>query len=164
MAGKQLSIDEALRLLKELPDEIAKLTEGLSPEQLCAAPLLDVWSAVDLLAHLRSCADVWGDCIARILAEEQPTLRAVSPRSWTRRSGYRDLAFAPSFGAFRTQRAALLAVLEPLPPEGWTRSAMVNGAGAPLERTVQFYAQWLALHERSHIAQFEQIGVAFAGS
>ncbi|MCA9948524.1 MAG: hypothetical protein KDE48_02675 [Anaerolineales bacterium] len=35
--------------------------------------------------------------------------------------------------------------------------AALTGAGRPLERTVQFYAQWLAEHERSHLKQFKQI-------
>ena len=60
-------------------------------------------------------------------------------------------------GDFATQRAELLAVLEPLPPEGWSRAATVTGAGKPLERTVLFYAQWLARHERPHIKQVERI-------
>ncbi len=59
--------------------------------------------------------------------------------------------------AFATQRADLLAVLEPLPPEGWSRAATVTGAGKVLERTVLFYARWLAGHERPHVKQIERI-------
>jgi hypothetical protein len=33
----------------------------------------------------------------------------------------------------------------------------VTGAGKPLERTVLFYANWLARHERRHVDQIEQI-------
>jgi hypothetical protein len=58
---------------------------------------------------------------------------------------------------FTTQRADLLAVLEPLRPEGWSRAATITGAGRPLERTVLFYAQWLARHERSHLKQIQGI-------
>jgi hypothetical protein len=56
-----------------------------------------------------------------------------------------------------TQRAELLALLESLTPEDWARGATVTGAGKPLERTVQFYGQWLAEHERSHLKQFKQL-------
>jgi thiaminase len=59
--------------------------------------------------------------------------------------------------AFTAQRAALLAVLQPLTPEAWSRTALVTGAGKPRERTVQIYAQWLANHEQSHIRQIERI-------
>ena len=44
-----------------------------------------------------------------------------------------------------------------LPRKGWSRGATVTGAGAPLERTVLFYAQWVALHERPHVKQVEDI-------
>lgn len=46
---------------------------------------------------------------------------------------------------------------EPLPHEGWSRAATVTGAGRVLERTVLFYAQWLAHHERQHVRQFERL-------
>jgi hypothetical protein len=53
--------------------------------------------------------------------------------------------------------AELLAILEPLAPVGWARAATVTGAGKPLERTVRFYAEWLAVHERPHVKQIERI-------
>jgi hypothetical protein len=110
-----------------------------------------------VLAHLRACADVWGNCIVTMIAEDRPTLRAVNPRTWIKRTDYRDLEFRPSLRVFATQRADLLAVLEPLPPDGWSRSATVTGAGAVLERTVLTYAQGLARHERPHVKQIERI-------
>jgi hypothetical protein len=65
--------------------------------------------------------------------------------------------FKPSLQAYTAQRADLLAILEPLTPEDWSRAATVTGAGKPLERTVYTYAQWLANHERPHIKQIERI-------
>jgi hypothetical protein len=59
--------------------------------------------------------------------------------------------------AYAEQRADLLAVLEPLAPEDWSRAATVRGAGKVLERTVLSYAQWLANHERPHVKQIERI-------
>lgn len=157
MAGRQMTADEVLALLAETPRRIDAITAGLTPAQLRAVPEAGEWSANDVLAHLRSCADVWGGCIAAMLAEDRPTLRAVDPRTWTRQTDYPDLEFRPSFAAFAAQRAGLLAVLEPLPEEGWSRSATVTGAGRVLERTVKSYAQWLARHERPHVRQIERI-------
>jgi hypothetical protein len=48
-------------------------------------------------------------------------------------------------------------LLEPLPHEAWSRAATVTGAGKVLERTVLFYGQWLARHERTHVKQIERI-------
>ncbi len=157
MSSRELTIEQVLAMLAETPRRIAVLTDGRAPDQLRTAPKEGEWSANDVLAHLRACADMWGTCIVAMLAEERPTLRAVNPRTWIKKTDYLELEFGPSFRAFARQRADLLAVLEQLPPEGWSRSATVTGAGKVLERTVLFYARWLALHERPHVKQIERI-------
>ena len=144
-------------MLAATPPRIAALTAGLGPAQLRTAPPEGGWSANEVLAHLRACADVWGDCIAAMIAHDRPTLRAVDHRTWIRQTDYLDQACEPSFHAFAAQRTALLAVLEPLAPEGWSRAATVTGAGKVLERTVLSYAQWMARHERPHLKQLERM-------
>ncbi len=157
MPGRSLASEQVLTLLAATPQRIAALTADLTPVQLQSTPNPDEWSANDVLAHLRACADVWGGCIEAIIAEERPTLRAVNPRTWIKQTNYRALEFRPSLHAFATQRAELLAVLEPLPAEGWSRAATVTGAGKVLERTVLSYARWLAEHERPHVKQIDRI-------
>ena len=158
MPSRSLTREQVLTLLAATPSRLAALTAGLAPSQLHAAPDHDEWSANDVLAHLRACADVWGNCIATIIAEDTPTLRGVNPRSWIKKTSYRELDFRPSLRSFAAQRTDLLAVLEPLPPEGWSRTATVTDmTGRAFERTVLFYAQWLARHERPHLKQIERI-------
>ncbi len=152
-----LPIEQILILLAQTPPRIAALTEGLTPAQLCVAPNPGEWSANDVLAHLRSCADVWGDCIAEIIAQDHPTIRAVNPTTWIKQTDYPEQEFQPSLQAFAAQRTALLAVLESLPPESWSRGATVWGAGRTLEQTVLTYAGSLAIHERPHIKQIGRI-------
>jgi hypothetical protein len=155
--NRSLTIAQVLTLLAATPPRIAALTDGLLPAQLQATPSRDEWSANDVLAHLRACADMWGNCIAAMIAQDRPTLRAVNPRTWINRTDYREQAFQPSSHAFAMQRTELLAVLEPLTSEDWARAAILTGAGKPLERTVLSYAQWLAGHERPHLKQIERI-------
>ena len=157
MPDKPITIDQILAILAETPRRIAELTDGLNPAQLRKRSSPDEWSATDVLAHLRACADMWGGSIATILAEDHPTIRAINPRTWIKRTDYPELEFAPSFEAFTTQRAELLTVLTSLSPEAWSRSATITGAGAPLERTVRRYATWLARHERPHVRQIASI-------
>jgi hypothetical protein len=157
MPKKSLTSEQVLNTLAATPSRLAALTAALTPAQLLAAPAPDEWSARDVLAHLRSCADVWGDCITAILAADSPTLKAINPTTWIDQTTYRELAFQPSFDAFTTQRAELLTILEPLPPADWARTATITGAGKPLERTVQLYAQWLARHEQPHIKQIDRL-------
>ena len=100
---------------------------------------------------------MWGNAMVTMVSEDKPTLRAVNPLTWINKTDYLDLEFRPSLRSFATQRTALLAVLEPLPHEGWSRTATVTGAGAVLERNVLFYGRWLAGHERTHVKQVEHI-------
>ena len=157
MPSRLLTTEQVMTLLAETPPRIAALTADLSPTQLYTPPNHDGWSVNDVLAHLRACADVWGNCIVAMIAEDTPTLRAVNPRTWIKKTDYLELEFRPSLRSFATQRADLLAVQEPLPHEGWSRAATVTGAGKVLERTVLFYAQWLARHERPHVKPVERI-------
>ena len=87
-----------------------------------ASPEPDTWSVNDVLAHLRACHDVLGGSILRIIAEDTPRWRRMSPRTWTRKTDYPEWEFAPSFTAFKRQRTELLKVLEPLAPEAGTGS------------------------------------------
>jgi hypothetical protein len=157
VASKPLTNEQILTILAETPPRITALSAGLTPAQLRTPPNPGEWSANDVLAHLRACADVWGDCIGVILAQDGPTIRAINPRSWIKKTDYPDLEFGPSLRAFATQRAELLPVLAALPAEAWSRQATVTGAGRPLERTVRFYAQWMARHERTHYKQIQRI-------
>jgi hypothetical protein len=147
----RLTIDQVLTQLAEQPKTIGALTAGLPRARLHRPLSHGEWSLNDVLAHLRSCSDMWGKYIATIIADDHPTIRAMNPRTWIKSTDYPDLEFAPSLRAFRRQRAGLLALLRPLPTATWSRGATVTGAGKPLERTVLDYARWLANHERSHV-------------
>ncbi|HSL42663.1 MAG TPA: DinB family protein [Anaerolineales bacterium] len=157
MPPKALGIEQILTILAEGPPRLAEFTIGLTTAQLHATPGPGEWSANEVLAHLRACADVWGNCIAAITNQDRPTIRAVNPRTWIQGTDYPEQEFRSSLQAFTAQRTALLAVLESLSPEDWSRSAVVTGAGKPLERSVHSYAQWMAEHERPHVKQIKRI-------
>jgi DinB superfamily len=157
MSKSPLTIEQVLHLLTEAPPRIAESTNGLTTAQLQTPPNQGEWSINDVLAHLRSCADMWGSAIQTILAQDRPTIRAINPRTWIEQTNYPELKFQTAFRAFTKQRTDLLKVLEALPKKSWYRSAIITGAGKPLERTVFFYAHWLATHERTHVEQIGRI-------
>ncbi len=166
MAGNaKLTVEEILAQLAETPQSLAALTAPLSPAQLRTSPDPGngEWSASDVLAHLRSCADVWGGNIQVILTQEEPTIRVISPRAWIDKTNYPGLAFRPSLRAFTKQRAGLLATLRSLPPRSWKCQATVTGAGKPMAYTVHYYAERLAVHERVHVKHVADIVSAVAG-
>lgn len=160
MSKTRLTTDQVLTMLSGAPARIAEATQGLTPDQVRAAPGPGEWSATEVLAHLRACADVWGGGIATILAGDQPALRAIDPRTWVEQTDYRDLAFHDSLQAYAAQRAGLMTTLTSLPPDAWDRSITVTGAGKPLQRTVFSFAHRLAIHERPHLKQIARAAAA----
>src|SRR5688572_15050531 len=104
MPDELLPIDQILTRLTEQPPRIAALTADLSSDQLHTAASPDEWSANDVLAHLRSCADVLGKYMMRIINEDKPAFRYVSPRTWMKKTDYPKQEFQASLSAFTKQR------------------------------------------------------------
>ncbi len=153
-----------LAQLKEQPGQIAQLTAGLSEKQLRAAPEPGEWACVEILGHLRACGDVWGGYIERMLDEDHPTFRYLSPRTWIRKTDYNDQEFASSFRLFKAQRSSLLHVLTALKPSDWQRGANVKTTDRTHQRTVHYYAHNLADHEGIHLLQIAKTIRAVASS
>src|SRR3954471_18337466 len=145
-----------IALLQTTPRHIGSAVGGLSDPELCWKPAPDSWSLAEVLAHLRACADVWGESIMKILKQDNPTFRYVSPRTWIKKTNYLHLDFKASLPEFRKQREELLTVLQPLPYEDWLRRAKVKAAKLR-EETVLSYGQRLANHEAGHCGQIDRI-------
>jgi hypothetical protein len=157
LISKFLPIDQILAILKETPPRLKKLTSGLKAIQLYTAPDTGEWSVNEVLAHLRACDDVWGNYyMMTILAQQKPTIKARNPRTWIKETDYLEQDFESSLRAFTKQRKKLLAALESLSPQDWSRTNTLIGAGKPLQQTLLSHADGLARHERAHLKQIER--------
>jgi hypothetical protein len=148
-------IELVLAALANTPKEIARIARGYDAAQLRRPPSPEAWSARDIMAHLRACADVWGGSIDRMVTEDHPRFRYVSPRGWMKKSGYLDHDFHASLQAFSDARAALLGTLRSLDPDGWSRGATLTGTTRS-DPTVLDYAKRMADHEVRHIDQLNR--------
>jgi len=146
-------IEKYLGLLSNTSRRIMKATQGFDDLRLQYKIDKKAWSVNDILAHLRSCADVWGGSIEAMLAQDTPTLPYRHPRQWIKKTNYPDLMFQESFQAFRMQRKSLLNVLSNLPFEDWSRAAMIKHR----EHTVFSETRRMALHEDIHCQQIEEL-------
>jgi uncharacterized damage-inducible protein DinB len=145
-----------LNVLSETPKQIARLARGRSHLQLHRKPDANAWSAREIVAHLRACADVWGSSIDRMLSEEHPTIRYVSPRSWIRKTDYLQQDFRDSLRAFSHHRATLIRTLNGLDAAGWSRGATFTATTQGREATVLTYAARIADHEVRHLGQLQR--------
>src|ERR1044071_3307874 len=108
MKATSAEIENYLKLLEETSNRLKKVTKAFDEARLQRRTENQPWSVNDILAHLRSCADVWGDSIERMLAEENPTVPYRHPRQWIKKIDYLELPFQESFQTFVAQRKKLL--------------------------------------------------------
>jgi hypothetical protein len=153
MKATRFEVEEYLNLLVETPRRITQAANRLAETRLQARTKEQPWSANDILAHLRSCADVWGDSMEAMLAEHNPTIPYRHPRQWIKKTDYPQLAFRESFKAFVLQRKKLLRLLKDLSFEDWSRAGIIKGR----EHTVFTQVRRMALHEQSHCEQIESL-------
>ncbi len=146
-------IQKYLELLADTPRRLTAASAGVDESRLRLKPDPSGWSAVDALAHLRACADVWGDSIESMLAEDEPKLSDLHPRQWVKRTDYPSLSFADSLQAFTRQRKKLLELLKPLRFEDWSRGAMIGER----RHTIFTQTRRMAQHEAEHCAQVEAL-------
>ena len=155
MKVSQTEVESVLRLLAATPRRIASLSKGVDNGELHLRPHPDSWSANDILAHLRACADVWGKSIVDMITRDHPQLRYISQRSWIRTTDYLELEFRVSLKTFTDQRRELLKTLQCLTITDWSRAATFTTTTKGHEQTVFRYACRIADHENKHCDQIE---------
>lgn len=149
-------IRTALRVLSATPTEIARLARGFGDQQLHRRPEPEAWSAQEIVAHLQACAEVWGASIGRMLAEDHPAIRYVSPRTSIKKTDYLERSFGAILQAFADRRGLLLQALGALDGSGWLRGASFTATTLGREATILSYATRIADHEVRHLGQLER--------
>ena len=150
-------IRETLRALRSTTPYFKRTATGLTDAELRRPPDEGSWSVHEVLAHLRGCADVQGAWIARMLAEDTPTIRYASPRTGMQKTDYVTQDFQVFLRAFSRQRTDLLKTLTSLDVADWARGATFTGTTRGWTPTVLALASGLATHEQAH---FKQIAAA----
>ena len=157
MGADPVEIESILDILSQTPGRIASASMGRDNTRLTLRTEEESWSANDILAHLRSCADVWGRSILAMIQQDHPTLRYVSPRTYIRKTKYPALEFRLSLEGFTRQRFELLQTLKALTLEDWSRGATFTGTTNGREASILSYAQRMARHELEHCEQLEKL-------
>lgn len=149
----EAEIKRYLQTLLDTPQLLTTWTQGLDEAQLKTPPAPKEWSLVEILAHLRACADVWTYSIYAMLMLDKPTLTHIHPRDWMKFQGYTTLSFAENFLAYSVGRDNLVRILEPLSMDQWERSCTFIGRHNTF--TVFGETMRMALHELDHRQQIK---------
>ena len=153
MKATQQDTEKYLSMIAGTPQQIARAVRSLDDAQLHFKSETKSWSASDILAHLRACADLWTHTIYAMLAENVPVFSDIDERKWAKATRYAELAFEDSLQVFSLQRGNLVRVLNALPFEAWERSAIIFER----KHTVFSQTRRLAKHETEHIEQLQLV-------
>ena len=147
-----------LAMLWETPRIIVTVAEQASEAQARHRPSPGAWSLFEQLAHLRACAEIWGDDIERMLAQDEPKYAKPHPRRVMQSDRLVEPAFVASARVFADLGARLLALLKPLAQEQWERGAIIDRR----HYTVYTQTRRMAMHEAAHAGQIRAIWQAAA--
>lgn len=155
---------ELVRALADTTARVEAVARRVSAAQLEASPAPGGWSPNEILWHIRATADVYGEHITRILNEDEPRWRHVSPRARMKKSRYDQVPFAESFAAFARQRAELVALLVGITPDAWQRVALVFVPYNRSEWRLTLYerVRGMVEHEHGHCAQMAEVAKALS--
>lgn len=142
-----------LTLLEATVSFLVETAAGFDEAELRWSPSERDWSMIEVLAHLRACAELWTYSIYAMLAEKQPSLPLLDERKWARTRRYTEATFAENYQVFALERSALLNVLRKLPEESWSRQCTIG------ERSHTVFSQTrrMALHEVEHQQQIQAL-------
>ena len=146
-------IERHLAQLADTVPALLNMTSGLGADELSWSPGPKEWSVVEILAHLRACADVWSYSIYAMLTENQPVFPLIDERRWAKTLGYATLSFEVSISTFTSQRADLLRTLAKLDGQQWERTCQIEGRN----HSVFSQMRRMALHEVEHWQQFQEV-------
>jgi hypothetical protein len=148
------NIERVQALLAENLPHITQRTANLAEVRYTWKPNPQEWSLIELLAHLRSSADLNHFRIYAMLAVDNPILPTIHPRlEWQKIVPYPRLPYAKSLAAYTLQREELLIVLASLAEADWSRS----GTWENRRYSIYLVARSMGLHEQEHFEQMERL-------
>lgn len=136
--------------LRQTPDDVAALLEGLSEAQLTQTPADGGWAIRNVLVHLRDAQDVLAYRLELFLAQEHPMLEAKAVWAWATNEEERPPTAQEIFSTYQASRADTLATLARLPWADWWRTGWHQEFG---EVTLRQQVSYFAAHELTHLSQ-----------
>lgn len=144
----------AVERLRQMPEEVAVLIEGLSEEDMARQPQGEGWCIRNILTHLRDAQEVLIFRLDLFQKAEHPVLESKAIFEWATHEGDHPPSTLDIFEMYRVARVRLLASLEALHLANWRRSGFHEEFGTVLlKQQVSYFAS----HEYTHLPQIEAL-------
>jgi hypothetical protein len=149
------NIDDVLQLLRETPDELSALSQGLSDRHLREPLGPGERSFTETLAHILHCEAITSQGIYLALLIHEPLLPNLHPeRDLGKLIRLDRMRFEELLAYFKLRRTILLRVLEPLTEKKWSR--LIREEKKQRKETVYRQTRGQALHELEHVLDLEE--------
>jgi hypothetical protein len=143
---------ELINAIRDFPEKLANLVEGLTPEQLTTAYNAPEWTIAQNVHHV---ADSHMNSFIRfrlLITEENPTIRGYNQDDWSKLVDSRDASIASSLAILRGLHARWTQMLESI--TDWSRPGIHPESGPiSLDSLLVTYAN----HGEGHLKQIREV-------
>jgi uncharacterized damage-inducible protein DinB len=136
------------------PDALQRIIEGMPEEQLRRKPALQMWSVLEILAHLAEDELTSSWRYRQMIENSGVTLMGFDQDQWATLGDYNSWKVREALEMFRLLREANLRMLARLTPQQWESSGDHSERG---HMTVRDLARHMAAHDINHILQIERL-------
>jgi uncharacterized damage-inducible protein DinB len=143
--------DQALASLESSPELVLSLVRRLNEDQMLRQPKVGEWSIREVLVHLLMAQDLLAGRVTRMLAQDNPSLKAMNAWNLDELAETTSRALVDSF---RESRDKTVAELKAAAPLGWWRTGEHEEFGSV---TVLQQASYFAKHDHNHLTQIRQV-------
>ena len=139
------------QVIAETAGRLARVLDGMSPEQAEARPAPDRWCLREIVAHLADCEIAWSWRLRQAFGEEHATIQPFDQDAWSRI--YSAYSLAQARACFEALRAWNVAFVGGLSEADKQRPVTHPERG---EETLWTIVQIMAGHDLHHLASLEK--------
>jgi uncharacterized damage-inducible protein DinB len=150
-----------LALLGQNAEDLERLVDGLSEEEMTQKPEANVWSIRDYVAHFYDTQELLDTRIDLMLNHDIPQLNAVPVYAFATNAQRHPQTTRAVLAEFRDRRARCIARLESLPLKDLWRTGQHSEFG---QLTILRQTAYMAYHEQTHLPQVEALRRQFGGT
>lgn len=150
---------EVIRLFARNAEDLERLVDGLSEEQLTQIPAENEWSIRDHVAHFYDAQEMLDTRLELMLNHEDPELTAVAIYDYAAEEEGRPATTGGMLAEFLDLRTQSISQLQSLPLKDLWRTGRHSEFG---RITILRQVAYLAYHEQTHLAEIEALRRRFA--
>lgn len=155
-----MSIKQLLNDYRNGPLVLKSVLADMTPEQADAAPVPGKWSTRQVICHLADAELLYADRFKRILAEDQPPLRAMNPDTYIAKLAVPDRDLNVELETIDIVRRHMLGILDHTPEADFERTGIHSEDGPlTLETLLERITRHIPHHARTIVDKRRALGL-----